>query len=67
MGPNVLLRNRGDGTFENVASAAGVDNKAWGTSAAFLDYDQDGDLDLFVANYLRWNSEIGRASCRERV
>ena len=55
VGRNVLLRNDGRGTFENVAAAAGVDEPGWGASAAFLDLDADGDLDIFLANYIRWS------------
>lgn len=52
-GGAVLYRNQGDGTFGDVTKEAGVDNGGrWGTSAAFGDYDQDGDLDLYVANYV---------------
>ncbi|MBI4462875.1 MAG: VCBS repeat-containing protein, partial [Acidobacteria bacterium] len=52
-GGAVLYRNQGDGTFGDVTKEAGVDNGGrWGTSAAFGDYDQDGDLDLYVVNYL---------------
>ena len=53
-GPNVLLRNNGDGTFTDVTAAAGVAGGAqeWSTSTGFFDYDRDGDLDLYVANYL---------------
>ena len=53
-GHNVLYHNRGDGTFEDVTRKAGLDSKEtrWGTSCAFLDYNKDGWLDLFVANYL---------------
>ena len=58
VGPNVLLRNDGDGVFESVAAAAGVDEPGWGASAAFLDFDADGDLDLFLANYIRWREEV---------
>jgi enediyne biosynthesis protein E4 len=53
LGPNVLYRNKGDGTFENVTQKAGVgDGDRWSSSAAFFDMDDDGDLDLYVANYM---------------
>ena len=53
LGPNVLFRNRGDGTFENVTQKAGVgDGDRWSSSAAFFDMENDGDLDLYVANYM---------------
>ena len=59
-GPDTLYRNNGDGTFTDVTSAAGLKKTdaaagaglIWSSSAAFLDYDRDGDLDLFLANYL---------------
>lgn len=52
-GPNVLYRNNGDGTFTDVTRAAGVGNgDKVGAGACFLDIDKDGDLDLFVANYV---------------
>jgi hypothetical protein len=51
-GPNVLYRNRGDGTFENVAPRLGIEAPGWNTGAAFLDADGDGDLDLYVAAYI---------------
>jgi len=56
---NHLLRNLG-GRFEDVTTEAGVagDPDTWSTSAAFLDYDRDGDLDLFVVNYVRWSRTI---------
>jgi len=48
-----LFHNNGDGTFTDVTAKAGVDNGGqWGTSAAFGDYDNDGHLDLYVANYV---------------
>jgi hypothetical protein len=51
-----LYRNRGDGTFEDVTEQAGVANRQqWPISAAWFDYDNDGRLDLFVANYVRWD------------
>jgi hypothetical protein len=59
VGPNHLFRNDA-GVFREVGTEAGVAGSPqdWGTSAAFLDYDNDGDLDLFVANYVHWTREI---------
>jgi enediyne biosynthesis protein E4 len=53
-GKNVLYHNNGDDTFSNVSQKAGVDGKGtrWNTGCAFVDYDRDGRLDLFVANYI---------------
>jgi len=57
-GPNVLYRNNGDGTFKDVTAQAGVANgHKVGAAAHFLDMDKDGDLDLFVANYLDFTYE----------
>jgi hypothetical protein len=48
-----LLRNNRDGTFSDITARARVDNRGgWGVSAAFVDYDRDGWLDLYVGNYL---------------
>jgi enediyne biosynthesis protein E4 len=55
-GPNVLYRNNGDGTFTDVTREAGVAaGDRVGAGASFLDMDGDGDLDLFVANYVDFN------------
>jgi enediyne biosynthesis protein E4 len=53
-GKNVLYHNNGDGTFTDVTEKAGVGGNAkrWNTGCAFVDYDRDGKLDLFVANYI---------------
>lgn len=53
-GKNVLYHNNGDGTFTDVSEKAGVagTRTRWGTGCAFVDYDRDGHLDLFVANYI---------------
>jgi hypothetical protein len=57
-GPNVLYRNNGDGTFTDVTAAAGVANGYQvGAGTNFLDMDKDGDLDLFVGNYLDFSYE----------
>jgi hypothetical protein len=50
-----LFLNLGGMKFEDVTDAAGVKNPLWGASACFLDYDRDGRLDLFVANYLDYD------------
>jgi hypothetical protein len=54
LGPNILYRNNGNGTFTDVTAAAAVAGGAseWSTSTGFFDYDRDGDLDLYVTNYL---------------
>jgi enediyne biosynthesis protein E4 len=53
-GPNTLYRNNKDGTFTDVTSTAGVAGgpTEWSTSTGFFDFDRDGDLDLYVVNYL---------------
>lgn len=70
-GQNALYVNRGDGTFEDATRGAGLldSDTRWGSGATFLDYDRDGLLDLFVANYLHFDPETtpGRgsgANCR---
>ncbi|HEY6184968.1 MAG TPA: VCBS repeat-containing protein, partial [Terriglobales bacterium] len=58
---NILYHNNGDGTFSDVTEKAGVSGlstsgkKLWGAAAAWVDYDNDGKLDLFVSNYLDWS------------
>jgi FG-GAP-like repeat/ASPIC and UnbV len=49
--PSQLFRNRGDGTFEDVARKTGVDRTAFTKGAAWGDYDNDGYADLYVSNY----------------
>ncbi len=57
-GPNVLYHNNGDGTFCDVTESASVGNQSKvGAGAAFLDIEGDGDLDLYVANYVDFNYE----------
>ena len=69
-GKNVLYHNNGNGTFTDVSEKAGVagTGKAWGTGCAFVDYDRDGKLDLFVSTYVDFDLKTApapgdRASC----
>ena len=63
VGSNLLLRNRDGVAYEDVTAATGVGGAvdAWSTGAAFFDADGDGDLDLFVCNYVGWSPDIDRA------
>src|SRR5882762_1922087 len=56
-GQNVLYHNNGDGTFSDVTQMAGLATRGtrWGSGCTFVDYDRDGKLDLFVANYLKFD------------
>ncbi len=56
-GQNVLYQNKGDGSFVDVTDKAGLVQKVtrWNTGCSFLDYDKDGNLDLFVANYVNFS------------
>ena len=53
-GKNLLYHNNGNGTFTDVSEKAGItgSGKRWNSGCAFVDYDRDGKLDLFVANYI---------------
>jgi len=60
-GANVMYRNNGDGTFTDVArqlGTASADDRKVGAGACFLDIEGDGDLDLFVANYLEFSYDM---------
>jgi hypothetical protein len=59
VGQNRLFRNTGNLQFEDATAAAGLlsDEQRWSTSCGFLDYDVDGDLDLFVCNYINWSRD----------
>ena len=52
-----LYRNAGDGSFRDVTAAAGIGDGRFAVSAAWLDYDRDGLVDLFVGNYVDWSPE----------
>ena len=60
VGENHLFRNLGSGKFTDISAAAGVrgDSAQWSSAACFFDYDNDGKLDLFVGNYVKWSREI---------
>jgi hypothetical protein len=56
MGQSRLFHNNGNGTFTDVTQKAGLMGpKEFSTSAAWIDYDKDGKLDLVVANYVQWS------------
>lgn len=55
-GRNLLYQNNGDGTFSDATVHAGVGNgEKWSSSCAFVDYNHDGNLDLYVVNYLDYD------------
>jgi enediyne biosynthesis protein E4 len=59
-GQNRLFRNNGNGTFTDVTKQAGLSQSGpprWGAGCAFIDYNRDGHLDLFVSNYIRFSVE----------
>ena len=62
LGENRLFRNIDGTRFADVTGETGLagDSNAWSTSAAFFDFDRDGDLDLFVCNYVGWSPQINR-------
>jgi enediyne biosynthesis protein E4 len=49
--PDRLYRNNGNGTFTEVSASAGLDDKNWSMAAGAVDYDNDGDQDLYLLNY----------------
>ena len=56
-----MFRNNGNGTFADVTAQSGTDDPRWSTSATFFDYDRDGWLDLFVANYVNFRPDMKRS------
>lgn len=69
-GTNILYRNNGDGTFDDATAAARLTvprEPYFSTSAAFVDYDRDGDLDLFVCGYVDFTFETNKKCVRDGV
>ncbi len=60
--PNVLLRNNGDGTFTDISDGSGTDDSGVGRGGFYLDYDNDGCVDIFVSN-LRQKAKLLRNVC----
>jgi hypothetical protein len=60
VGGNHLFHNEGHARFTDVTARTVVGGQThnWSTCAAWIDYDNDGDLDLFVGNYVKWSREI---------
>lgn len=60
VGGNRLLHNLGGGKFADVTQMSGVGGNTndWSTGATWIDYDNDGDLDLFVCHYVKWSRDI---------
>ncbi len=67
VGGNHLFHNDGRGKFHEVTAEAcvGGSTNGWSTGAAWIDYDNDGRLDLFVCNYVEWSPQIDRANSYE--
>ncbi len=57
---NILYRNNGDGTFTDVTRQAGLLHQGdrWGTGCTFVDFNRNGNLDLFVSNYLKFDPKV---------
>jgi hypothetical protein len=60
VGENRLFHNEGAGKFKDLTASSGATSarREWSTCAAWVDFDNDGDLDLFVGNYVRWSKQI---------
>lgn len=64
-GANRLYHNNGDGTFTDVTTKSGTGDARWSSSATFFDYNLDGDLDLYVVNYLDYKLDASYPPCFE--
>ena len=69
IGANHLYHNNGNGTFTDVTPTAGVEGKPvanlplkwkWSATAGWIDYDNDGKLDLLVCQYVKWSPELNQ-------
>ena len=62
VGGGRLFRNEGQFKFKDITASSGVagNTQDWSTACTFFDLDNDGDLDLYVGNYVRWSPEIDR-------
>ncbi|MSU35018.1 MAG: CRTAC1 family protein [Pedosphaera sp.] len=62
VGGNHLFHNLGNAHFREVTAEAGLGGRVgdWSTAAAWVDIDNDGDLDLFIGNYIQWSPELDR-------
>ena len=58
LGENKLLVNDGSNQFRDVSTRAGFRLRDWSTATAFADFDLDGDLDLWVVNYIEWSTSM---------
>lgn len=59
-GGQQLLRNLGDGTFEDATALSGFSHRGWSSSAVWFDAENDGDLDLYIAHYGIWSPETDK-------
>ena len=64
-GANRLYHNNGDGTFTDATNKSGTGDSLWSSSATFFDYNLDGDLDLYVVNYLNYKLDASYPPCFE--